>query len=183
MPASADERPSFIDLLAPVWLVTAAWDFVCASVLARFAYHSSLATFWRGVAAVALGRSAFDRGVAGTLAGVGVHMVVAFVWSAIFVVALRAWPALRRTIASAGGALAVAAIYGPLIWMVMSLVVIPLRAGSPPRIGLRWWVQLFAHIPFVTIPLVFTARSVLRASSEPTPATLAPSVAGFGNGS
>ena len=161
MPASAAERPSFVELIAPVWLVTAAWDFVCASALSRFVYHTSIKRLWRGVAATALGPSALERGIAGAAAGVGVHMVVAFVWSAIFVIALRAWPALRRAIASTGGALAVAAIYGPLIWLVMSLVVIPLATGSPPRFGVRWWVQVFAHVPFVTIPLVFTARRVL----------------------
>jgi hypothetical protein len=70
-------------------------------------------------------------------------------------------PALRRTIAKPSGALAVAIAYGPVIWLVMSLAVIPLATGRPPKIGFRWWVQIFAHIPFVTIPLVFTARRVL----------------------
>jgi hypothetical protein len=87
---------------------------------------------------------------------------VAFTWAAIFVAAALAWPALRRAIRTAGGALAVAAAYGPLIWLVMSLLVIPLATGRPPRFGLRWWVQVGTHIPFVSIPLVFTARRVLR---------------------
>jgi hypothetical protein len=52
----------------------------------------------------------------------------------------------------------VAAAYGPIIWLVMSLGVIPLATGKPPVIGFRWWVQIFAHLPFVTLPLVFTAR-------------------------
>jgi hypothetical protein len=43
----------------------------------------------------------------------------------------------------------------------MSLVVIRLAAGNPPTFGFRWWVQLFAHVPFVSIPLVFTARRAL----------------------
>jgi hypothetical protein len=47
---------------------------------------------------------------------------------------------------------------------VLSLVVIPLATGSPPRFGLRWWVQVFAHVPFVTLPLVFTARHTLGLS-------------------
>jgi hypothetical protein len=52
-----------------------------------------------------------------------------------------------------------------VIWLMMSLVVIPLATGRPPRIGVRWWVQVVAHVPFVTIPLVFTARKVLQRSS------------------
>jgi hypothetical protein len=59
------------------------------------------------------------------------------------------------------GALAVAATYGPLIWLVMSLLVIPAATGRPPRFGLGWWVQVVAHVPFVTIPMVFTARQVM----------------------
>jgi hypothetical protein len=43
----------------------------------------------------------------------------------------------------------------------MSLMVIPLATGRPPRFGLRWWVQVVAHVPFVSVPLVFTARRVV----------------------
>jgi hypothetical protein len=68
---------------------------------------------------------------------------------------------LRRAIRPAGGALLVAAAYGPIIWLVMSLVVIPLATGRPPAFNFRWWVQVFAHLPFVTLPLVFTARQVI----------------------
>ena len=54
-----------------------------------------------------------------------------------------------------------AAVYGPLIWLVMSLAVIPLATGRPPAFGFRWWVQVLAHVPFVSLPLVFTARRAL----------------------
>ena len=54
-----------------------------------------------------------------------------------------------------------ATMYGPAIWLVMSLAVIPLATGAPPRLGARWRVQVAAHVPFVAIPLVFTARRVL----------------------
>jgi len=48
----------------------------------------------------------------------------------------------------------VAALYGPFIWMVMSLVVIPLLLHRPPTITIRWWIQLIGHIPFVGVPIV-----------------------------
>jgi len=63
-------------------------------------------------------------------------------------------------IARPAGAL-LAAVYGPIIWLVMSLAVILLATGRPPALGFRWWVQIFAHVPFVTLPLVFTARRAL----------------------
>jgi hypothetical protein len=43
----------------------------------------------------------------------------------------------------------------------MSLAVIPLATGRPPAFGFRWWVQVLAHVPFVALPLVFTARYAL----------------------
>jgi hypothetical protein len=64
-------------------------------------------------------------------------------------------------VASPGGALLVATVYGPIIWLVMSLGLIPLLTGRAPTLSYRWWVQVFAHIPFVTLPLVFTARQTL----------------------
>jgi hypothetical protein len=158
---SHDARVSFVRVLLPVWLVTAAWDAICASALSLFAYDTSPATLWRGVGSTALGPWVLERGASGVAAGLAVHLTVALTWSAIFVAAVHAWPVLRRAIETAGGALAVAAAYGPVIWLVMSLVVIPLASGRPPRFGVRWWIQVGAHIPFVTLPLVFTARHVL----------------------
>ena len=82
------------------------------------------------------------------------HLLVAFTWSAmfLFVVLRSSW--IRGLLASPYGVLKVAALYGPFIWMVMSLVVIPILAHRPPTIGTRWWIQWFGHILFVGIPIV-----------------------------
>ena len=154
--------------LLPVWLATAAWDFACATALSVFAYGGTAAGLWRGVAATALGPTALQGGAPAVAAGIALHLAVAFTWSFVFLAAARARPAIRRWIRSPAGALAVAAVYGPVIWLVMSLAVIPLATGRPPGFGFRWWVQIFAHVPFVTIPLVFTARHVLRNEASPT---------------
>jgi len=154
---------AFARAVVPVWLVTAAWDFVCATALSVFAYHTTAAGLWRGVASTVLGPTALNDGGRAVAVGIALHLAVAFTWSAIFVAAVLAWPALRRMIATPGGALGAAVIYGPLIWLVMSLIVIPLATGRPPRFGVRWWVQICAHVPFVTIPLVFTTRRVIGA--------------------
>ena len=160
-------RPSFVRALIPVWLVTAAWDFVCATALSVLAYNTSAARLWQGVAATVLGPKALEGGAATVAIGLLLHLAVALTWSAVFLAAARAWPALRHAIATPAGALGVAAAYGPMIWLAMSLVVIPLATGRPPRFGVRWWVQIFAHVPFVTIPLVFTARRALLFPSYP----------------
>jgi hypothetical protein len=103
-------------------------------------------------------------GALGVAAGLALHLLVALAWSAAFVFAVVGSRALQRALARPLGALAMAALYGPIIWLVMSLAVIPLATGRPPAFGFRWWVQIFAHIPFVTLPLVFTARHALGLS-------------------
>ena len=169
-PMDPHSRPtaSVARLLPAVWLVTAGWDFLCATALSVVAYHRPAAGVWKGVAATVLGPRALDGGVPAAAVGIALHLAVALVWSALFVAATLRWPALRRTIQSRGGALAVAAAYGPLIWLVMSLVVIPLATHRPPAVGFRWWVQIVAHVPFVAIPLVFTTRHVMRGAASPT---------------
>ena len=100
-------------------------------------------------------------GTRGAVAGVAVHLLVALGWSTIFIFAVTRSVALRRMLQRPASALGVAAVYGPIIWIVMSLVLIPMATAKPPTLSYRWWVQVFAHLPFVTLPLVFTARRAL----------------------
>jgi uncharacterized membrane protein YagU involved in acid resistance len=61
----------------------------------------------------------------------------------------------------------IAALYGPAVWLVMSLVVIPLLIQRPPSISARWWIQFFGHFPFVGIPIVATlGRRRARSDGE-----------------
>ena len=143
------------------WLITAAWDFTCATLLGVLGYRSTFSRFWQGVASVPFGPSVFQMGSRGTALGLMLHLLVALVWSTLFVVVLNLSVRLRDLVARPAGAFLVACLYGPFIWLVMSLVVIHLATGKMPTFGFRWWVQIFAHIPFVTIPLVFTARRQL----------------------
>jgi len=82
---------------------------------------------------------------------------VALAWSAVFIFGAMRVERIRRLIASRAGALGVASVYGPLVWMAMSLVVIPVLVRRPPSITFRWWVQFFGHIPFVGAPIVWSA--------------------------
>jgi len=162
------DRPTVARALLSTWLVTAAWDFVCATALTVFAYNGTFAGLWRGVASTAFGQHMLTAGARGVLAGIGAHLSIAFTWSAIFISALAVSAGLRRVVARPMGAVAVACVYGPIIWLVMSLGLIPFLTGRPPSFSYRWWVQVFAHIPFVTIPLVFTARRTLGLAETPT---------------
>ena len=135
-------------------LLTAVIDGMFASVQTFF-FGSTVTRLWQGVASVLLGPGAIDGGRRGGAIGLAMHLCVAFAWSTVFFLLLRFRP-LRRAVSSTGGILAVASIFGPMIWMTMSLVLIPALTGRPPSITSRWWIQFFGHIPFVALPIVAT---------------------------
>jgi hypothetical protein len=135
-------------------LTTGVTDGLFASVLAVFFFNSTLTRLWQGVASVLLGKGALDGGTRTAWIGLLMHFGVAFAWSAVFLLAVSASPALRRIIATRGGVVLVAVIYGLLIWLVMSLLVIPNLVHRPPTITYRWWIQLLGHPLFVGLPIV-----------------------------
>ena len=53
------------------------------------------------------------------------HIGVAFGWSAVFLFVLMRIPLVRAIRRSRYGVIKVAAVYGPCIWIVMSLAIVP----------------------------------------------------------
>jgi uncharacterized membrane protein YagU involved in acid resistance len=137
-------------------LLTGVTDGLFSSVLSVAFYHSTVTRLFQGVAATLLGPTVFDRGLSTAAIGLLMHFGVAFGWSAVFLILHDRSPWLRRLVRSPNGILKVAAPYGPAVWMVMSLVVIPLLLHRPPAITRRWWIQFFGHIPFVGLPIVWS---------------------------
>ena len=140
--------------LVRAWLITGIMDGLFSSALVAFAYGSTVTRLWQGVAAVLLGAAAFDGGLRTAAIGLLMHFGVAFAWSALFLLLVLSSPWIRGVVATPAGVIAVAAVYGPVIWMVMSLVLIPLFTHRPPTINFRWWVQFVGHVPFVALPIV-----------------------------
>jgi hypothetical protein len=146
------QRPA--SRLVRAGLLTGISDGLFASVLAVFFLHSSVPLLWQGVASTLLGKAAFVGGTRTALIGVLMHFGVAFGWSAVFLfLAMRAG-SIRRVLASPHGVVKVAAVYGPFIWLFMSLIVIPLLLHRAPTINIRWLIQLIGHFPFVGLPIV-----------------------------
>lgn len=143
-------------------LLTGVSDGLFASVLHVFAYGSTVTRLWQGVASVLLGPRAFEGGPRTAVLGLLMHFGVAFAWSAVFLFLVLRWPRVREVLASRHGVLKVAAVYGPFIWMTMSLVVIPILVQRPPNLSLRWVHQLVGHIPFVGLPIVGVSARKLR---------------------
>jgi hypothetical protein len=63
----------------------------------------------------------------------------------------------------------IASVYGPLIWIVMSMLIVPQLTHRPPAITYRWWIQFFGHIPFVALPIVATIAYRLGLTSMAVP--------------
>lgn len=135
-------------------LLTGVIDGLFSSVLSVFFYGSTATRLFQGVASTLLGPSAIDGGLRPAAIGVLMHFGVALGWTAVFVLLLDRSEGLRRVVARRGGPIAVAAVYGPVVWMVMSLLIVPQLTHRPPAITFRWWVQFFGHIPFVALPIV-----------------------------
>jgi hypothetical protein len=144
--------------LVRAWLLVGVVDFLFASCLSVFAYRSTFSRLWQGVASVLLGSQAMNGGSRTVAIGVLMHFGVALFWAAVFVFLVLRSSWVQSVLSSRYGVVEVAALYGPLIWMLMSLLVIPAFTRRPPTLGFRWWVQLFAHIPFVALPIVWAGR-------------------------
>ncbi len=134
-------------------LLTAVTDGLFSSVLSAVFYGSTVARLFQGVAATLLGPGAFDGGFPTAALGVLMHIGVAFGWSAVFLFLVKRSAWLRSLLSSRNGVLKAASLYGPMVWLVMSLVVIPALTHRPPALGVRWWIQLVGHFPFVGIPI------------------------------
>lgn len=141
------EMTSAANRLLITGLVIGICDGLFATVQSLVVNHSA-SRVWQGVASVLLGPSAVGGGMRTTLIGILMHFAVAYFWSAVFIFGvMRFWrPPWSFAI-----------VYGPFIWLVMSLGVIPLLVHRPPSITPRWWVQLVGHIFFVGLPIVVTA--------------------------
>jgi hypothetical protein len=110
---------------------------------------------WQGVASVPLGKGAIDGGAGMVLAGLALHVLVAFTWSTLLLLAVQRSPRLRAIIDSPYGVLKVAAVLGPMIWLVMSLLVIPSMTHRLPAFTPAYFEMLIGHVFFVGIPMVY----------------------------
>jgi hypothetical protein len=148
-------------------LLTGLVDGLFSSLLSVLFYDSTVTRMFQGVASTVLGKAALDGGTSTAMVGVLMHFGVAFGWSAVFLVLVARLSLVRRVLASPYGVIKIAALYGPAVWLVMSLVVIPLLIHRSPVIGTSWWVQLIGHFPFVGIPIVASlGRPTARSENE-----------------
>jgi hypothetical protein len=142
--------------VARAGILTGVIDGLFSSVLSVVFYHSTMQHLFQGVASTLFGKEAFYGDYLTFAIGVIMHFGVAFGWSVVFLLIVKRVKWIHRLLNSPYGVVKVASLYGPFIWMVMSLAVIPILLHRPPVINIRWLVQLIGHIPFVGIPIVWS---------------------------
>lgn len=109
---------------------------------------------WQSVAAGLLGKSSFDGGTATALFGVALHYLIATTMSLGYALPARRLDALRRHPWPLG------ALYGLLLYAVMTYLVVPLSAAPAGGGGNRLWVacSVLAHVVLVGWPCAWAAR-------------------------
>ena len=147
---------------ASIWKPTILATLVCGTLDAIYPTALTLlrgrdpAAMWRGVASGPF-PGASDWGAPGVAVGLAVHFALMAIMVAVFMLAALRAPRLldRPGLAGIG--------YGLVTYVVMNLVVLPLRFGAPiPPPALSIFTQLFAHIALVGLPIAFIARRYLR---------------------
>jgi uncharacterized membrane protein YagU involved in acid resistance len=140
--------------IAAATLIAGTLDILFATILTLL-YGREPANMLRFVASGPF-PAATDMGTSGAILGLIVHFTLMAIMATVFVMIARHKPALTTQPIKWG------VIYGLVTYVVMNLVVVPLRfpAAWPPK-PMSIATQLFAHIVLVGIPIaLITARSL-----------------------
>lgn len=145
-------------LLRPIALATliaGTLDILAATILTLI-YGREPANMLRFVASGPF-PPATEWGAAGAALGLATHFTLMAIMATVFIVAAQQRPALRERPLLWG------LIYGLVTYVVMNLIVVPLRfpAAFPPR-PISVATQLFCHIVLVGIPIALVAARHFR---------------------
>jgi len=101
--------------------------------------------------------SATEMGASGAILGLVVHFTLMAIMAAVFMLVVRRRPQwLDKPWTTA-------IVYGLVTYVVMNLIVVPLRFHAPlPPKPLSIATQLFAHIVLVGLVMTYVARKYLR---------------------
>jgi hypothetical protein len=105
------------------------------------------------IASGALGKSAFQGGLATAALGAGFHFIIAWVAAAVVVFASRRLEILKTHAVLAG------LIYGAAVYFFMNYLVLPLSAVAPATFQLGLFLNgVIGHAVFVGLPIALFAR-------------------------
>jgi uncharacterized membrane protein YagU involved in acid resistance len=116
-----------------------------------------LERLWQGIASGALGASAFKGGKKTAALGLFFHFAIAFIVAAIYYAISRQLPMIMERPVLWG------ALYGVVVHLVMSRVVVPLSAAPKREFSAKAFLtQLVIHICFVGLPIALTVAHFSR---------------------
>jgi hypothetical protein len=116
---------------------------------------------FQSIASGALGAAAFRGGLAAAALGGAVHVLISVVAALVFVLAALRWRRLQRRPAVS------AVVYGGLLYLFMTLIVIPLSAIGfrPPRSLFLMLVSIAIHMFAFALPITLLVGARLRGAA------------------
>lgn len=145
-----------MEIIALAGLLAGALDITATSTLMSL-QGMPLERLWQGIASGTLGTSAFKGGKKTATLGLFFHFAIAFIVAAIFYAISRQLPMLAERPILWG------ALYGVVVHLVMSRVVVPLsRAPKRAFSAKAFVIQLVIHICFVGLPIALTVARFTR---------------------
>lgn len=136
-------------------VVVAALDFLY--VLVRWVWLGHVLTveqLAQSIATGVLGRAAFDGGVGTALLGVALHLTIACGWTLVFFLVTARVPPLRALVTTTRGQVLAGLLWGPLVWLLMDFVVLPLSLARPtPTTSPTFYINLLQHALMIGLPM------------------------------
>ena len=151
-------RPRNIVILAGI--VAGTLDLVYAQTFWGIQLGFTPLKILQSIAAGWLGSATYAAGYASALLGLISHYAIAIMMATVFYLACRRWPALASRPALHG------ALYGAVLYAVMTYLVVPLsQAGAGHFPPWRWenLSHIAGHMILVGIPCAIGARRALSA--------------------
>ncbi len=119
--STSNSKPSVPKTILLAWLTAGCLDLLAAiTVYSLIMQRVTTARLLQGIARGALGKSAYEGGIATALVGVGFHFIIAFCFTIFYFFIFPYIPFLRKQRIISG------LLYGIFVWCVMNLAVLPL---------------------------------------------------------
>jgi hypothetical protein len=148
--------PNSIEIITLAGLLAGALDITATSTVMSL-QGIPLERVWQGIASGALGASAFKGEKQTAALGLFFHFAIAFTVAAIYYAISRQLPITTERPFLWG------ALYGVVVHLVMSRVVVPLSAAPKREFSAKAFVtQLVIHICFVGLPIALTIAHFTR---------------------
>jgi uncharacterized membrane protein YagU involved in acid resistance len=148
--------PNGIEIITLAGLLAGALDITATSTLMSL-QGMPLERLWQGIASGALGASSFKGGKRTAALGLFFHFAIAFTVAAIYYAISRQLPITTERPVLCG------TLYGVIVHLVMSRIVVPLSAAPKRECSAKAFVtQLVIHICFVGLPIALTVAHFTR---------------------